>query len=270
MGVVLVSMTMNDPLVRPLCDVLLDTSTSLAAVMRQVRDPTARAVGVWSIGETAAHVSGSSGYFLAAARGERGLERLDEVDQANAQALAADPERDPVRLADRLESGEQALVAFARQVQGDPPVHPFEGVEVPLSTLLAIELGELLVHGFDIARAAHLPWPIDPAAAVLTLQGYLPLMACTLDVARARGVQLAVEIRIRRMRPVVVVIADDALVVDESAGQRVDAHIAATPTAYLLLMWNRIPPWKPLLSGQFLIWGLRPWRALELGRLTHA
>lgn len=264
------SMTMNDPLVRPLCDVLLDTSTSLAAVMRQVRDPTARAVGVWSIGETAAHVSGSSGYFLAAARGEGGLERLDEVDQANAQALAADPERDPVRLADRLESGEQALVAFARQVQGDPPVHPFEGVEVPLSTLLAIELGELLVHGFDIARATHLPWPIDPAAAVLTLQGYLPLMAYTLDVAGARGVQLAVEIRIRRMRPVVVVIADDALVVDESAGQRVDAHIAATPTAYLLLMWNRIPPWKPLLSGQFLIWGRRPWRALELGRLTHA
>ena len=57
-GVMLVSMTMNDPLVR-----------SLAAVMRQVRDPAVRAVGVWSIGETAAHVSGSSGYFLAAARG---------------------------------------------------------------------------------------------------------------------------------------------------------------------------------------------------------
>ena len=40
--------------------------------------------------------------------------------------------------------------------------------------------------------------------------------------------------------------------------------------AYLLLMWNRIPPWQPLPTGQLLIWGRRPWRALELDRLTHA
>ena len=265
-----VSTTMSDSLVMPLCDALLDTSSALAAVMRQVRDPTVRAVGVWSIGETAAHVSGSSRYFLAAARGEGVLERLDDVDRSNAQALATDPERDPGRLADRLETGERALVGFARQVEGDPAVHPFEGVEVPLSTLLAIELGELLVHGFDIARAAHLPWPLDPAAAILTLQGYLPLMPHTLNAARAHDVRLALEIRIRSMRPVVVSIADSELVVDDSGERRVDAHIAATPTAYLLLMWNRIPPWQPLLTGQLLIWGRRPWRALELDRLTHA
>ena len=263
------STTMNDSLVTPLCDVLLETSSALAAVMRRVTDPTVRAVGVWSIGETAAHVSGSSRYFLAAARGEGGLERLDDVDRSNAQALAADPERDPGRLADRLASGERALVGFARQVEGDPQVSPFAGVEVPLSTLLAIELGELLVHGFDIARAARLPWTIDPTAAIRTLRGYLPLMPHTLNVARAHDVRLTVEIRIRSMRPVVVSIADDELVVDESGERRVDAHIAAAPTAYLLLMWNRIPPWQPLLSGQLLIWGRRPWRALELARLTN-
>jgi uncharacterized protein (TIGR03083 family) len=267
--VVLVPTAMNDSLVTPLCDELLDTSAGLASVMRQVADPTVSAVGVWSIGETAAHVSGSSRYFLAAARGASSLERLDEVDQSNAHALADDPERDPSRPAERLETCEQALVGFARQVDGDPAVHPFAGVEVPLSSLLAIELGELLVHGFDIARAAHLPWSIDPAAARLALQGYLPLMPYTLDVSRAHGVRLALEIRIRGMQAVVVTIADDALVVHASGEQRVDAHIAATPTAYLLLMWNRIPPWRPLLSGQLLIWGRRPWRALELGRLTH-
>ena len=161
-------------------------------------------------------------------------------------------------------------MTFARQVDGDPAVHPFAGVEVPLSTLLAVELGELLVHGFDIARAAHLPWSVEPTAALLTLQGYLPLMPYMLDVARAQGVRLALEIRIRGTQPVVVTIANDALVVHESGGQQVDAHIAAAPTAYLLLTWNRIPPWRPLLSGQLRIWGRRPWRALELGRLTHA
>jgi uncharacterized protein (TIGR03083 family) len=236
--------------------------------MRQVTDPTPQAVGVWSIGETAAHVSGSSDYFLHAARGDGRLERLDEVDATNARALAEDPERDPRRLADRLERGETVLVDFARQADGDPLVRPFAGVEVPLSTLLGIELGELLVHGFDIATAAGLNWPIDPAAARLTLQAYWPLVPYTLDTTQAHGVRLALELRIRGLQPVVVSIDNDQMTVHDPNGVRVDAHLAATPVAYLLLMWNRIPPWQPLLKGRLLIWGRRPWRAGELGRLT--
>lgn len=68
------------------------------------------------------------------------------------------------------------MVAYAREVKGDPPVSPFADVEVPFSTMLGIELSEVLVHGFDIARAARLPWSIDPGHAVLTHEVYLPLL----------------------------------------------------------------------------------------------
>lgn len=74
---------------------------------------------------------------------------------------------------------------------------------MPLSTLLGIEFGELLVHGFDIASAAGLDWRIDPAAALVTLQAYLPLFPYMLDTSQAHGARLVLEIRIRGMRPVV-------------------------------------------------------------------
>ena len=187
------------PAVASLCDSLELVSADLAVVMRSVSDPAPTAVGFWSIGDTCAHVSGSSEYFLGTLRGEVALERLDEVDASNATASAEFLERDPRRLADRLVAGERALVGHARAIHGDPPAHPFEGIEVPTSTVLGIELGELLVHGFDIARAAGLPWTIDRPAALLTLRAYLPLLPFNMDRVRAEGVHLDLEMRIRGM-----------------------------------------------------------------------
>jgi uncharacterized protein (TIGR03083 family) len=255
------------PAVASLCDSLESVSADLAALMRSVSDPAPTAVGIWSIGETCAHVSGSAEYFLAALRGEVAPERLDEVDTSNVKALADFLERDPRRLADRLVAGERALVGHARAIHGDPPAYPFEGVEVPTSTVLGIELGELLVHGFDIARAAGLPWTIDRPAALLTLRAYLPLLPFNVDRVRAEGVHLDLEIRIRGMPAVVVHVANGAVRVTASDGGRVHAHLWADPAAYLLLMWNRVPVWRPLLSGQLLVWGRQPWRASELATL---
>jgi hypothetical protein len=215
-------------------------------------------------------VSGSAEYFLAAARGEADLERLDEVDANNARAVAEDAERNPRILADRSDRGGEALVAYARTVHGDPTVAPFAGVEVPLSTLLGIELGEVLVHGFDIARAAGLPWQIDRAHALLTQEAYIPLLPYMLDRERASGVRLAIDLRVRGMRPLVARIQERVLVVEDSHGQRVDCHISVDPVVYLLLAFNRIKPWKPMMRGQLVTWGRRPWRVNEFGSFLHA
>lgn len=241
------------------CDALETAGQQLAASMRQVRDPRPTAVGTWSIGDTANHVSGSGGYFLAVAEGQVAPERLEDVDEGNAKALVEDPERSPRVLADRLLRNDTALIRYARAVPDDPVVEPFAGVRVPLSALVGIQLGEVLVHGFDIARGAGLPWRIDPDHANLAHRAYLPLLPYAVDADKAAHLQVSVDLRIRGMEPHVLVVENGALRVEPSSGQRVDVHMSVDPVAYLLLVWNRIPAWKPLLRGHMLVWGRRPW-----------
>ena len=131
------AVALDAPSVDALCRALRTTGASLSAVMREVPDPTPTAIGHWSIGETAAHVSGSAAVFADTVRGEVAPHPLRDVDAANARWLAKSPERDPRLLADRLEAGDDALVLLAQQAGGDPLVVPFEGLEVPLSTVLA-------------------------------------------------------------------------------------------------------------------------------------
>lgn len=251
------------------CAAIEDTGARLAALMRQIDDPTPIAVGEWSIGDTAHHVADSVGYFLGTARGEIAPERLDEVDAGNAQLLADDPERDPRTLADRFEHDTEALVNYARTVAGDPPVHAFEGIEVPLSTLLGVELGERLVHGFDIARAAGLPWHIDQRHAVLTHQAYLPLLPHLLDAQRAADTRLRLALHIRGMDQVVIVIEHARLQVADGSLRPVDAHLVVDPVSYLLLSWRRIGQLRPMLTGKLVVWGRRPWRAGALQTLLN-
>lgn len=257
----------DEPLVDALCDALEKNGRRLSLLLRHVPDPRPIAVGTWTIGETANHVAGSGHYFLAVGRGEVEPESLKDVDAANARDLAADPERDLHVLAQRAVDGDNALVAHARQIVGDPPVTLFAGATVPFSTLLGVELGEVLVHGWDIARAARLPWPIAPEHAALALQAYLPLLPHMLDCERAEGVRLTIELRVRGTAAVVARISDSTLQVEEPTGQRVDCRLTVDPVAYLLLTWNRISPLGAIARGQLIPWGRKPWRVTQFGTL---
>lgn len=239
---------------------LVRDAEKLASVLRRIGDPTPKAIGTWSIGETANHVASSPEYFLAAARGEATLESLDEVDAGNARSLAQDPERDPSVLADRLETGVKELVSYAATVDGNPTVAAFVGVEVPLSTLLAIELGEVLVHGYDIARAAALPWTIEPSDALVAHREFLALLPYLLDKKRSSGARVDAGLRIRGMEPVRVSVHDGTLELEKATGQRVDFTMSVEPSVYLLMYFNRVHPVSQMLRGRLLVWGRRPWK----------
>lgn len=252
--------TITDQQVDIVSAALVRNAEVLASLLRQVRDPTPRAIGIWSIGETANHVAGSHRYFLAAARGEAALESLDEVDASNARSLAEDPERDLSVLADRLQAGARELAGYAGTVAGNPIVGPFTGVQVPLSTLLAIELGEVLVHGYDIARAARLPWRIETSDALAAHRQFVALLPYLLDQRRSEGVRLTVELRIRGMQPVRITVRDGVLELGRPAGQKVDFTMSVDPAVYLLMSFNRVNPLGQLLRGRLLVWGRRPWK----------
>lgn len=260
-----------EPVAAKYCTAILAYATKLAAALVAVPDPSKRAVGHWNIAETATHVSHSSSYFLAAARGEADLEDLDENAATTTRAVAQDRERRLPILAERILTGERALVEFARNTPGDPPVTPFQGVTIPLSAMLGIELGELIVHGFDITRAAGMPWEIRPEDAALALQGLGQLLPAMLDTRKAGNLHMTCDLRVRHGQPVLITIADGAMQVEAPNAQPVDCHASVDPRKFLLLSFNRINPVMTLLSGGLLLWGRKPWRFLTLQTvLKHA
>lgn len=241
------------------CLALLRYAHQVGATLRQVPDPGAPAVGIWNVAETATHLALSSAYFLEAARGQAMLEDLDNNATWTVKAVATEPERDLRRLAQRIEEGDSALVAYARESRGDPQVSPFQGLSVPLSVMLAVELGELIVHGFDIARAAGLPWPVDPTDAAVALAGEVRVLPLLLDRDRAADLHLRCQLHIRHGASAVLVVQDGALRVESPSGHPVDCHLSVDPLTFLLLSFHRIGQIRPMLTGKLLVWGRRPW-----------
>lgn len=248
------------------CDALDRRARGLAALLRTVAHPSRAAVGVWDIAETAVHVSQSATAFLSIARDGAAAEDLGRSPWANREAVQAEPERRLDVLAARTITGEDALVAYARGVVGDPVVMPFLGVSMPLSSMLAIELGELLVHGFDIARAAGVPWDIDPSEAAIALDGDLHVLPAMLDPRRSTGVRLSCDLRVRHGRRWLVTVEDGALALAPDGVGR-DCHASVDPVAFLLLTFDRIGPLRPLLTGGIVVWGPRPWAFARLQRV---
>ena len=252
------------PPVEAACQALLRYSSQFAGALRQVRDPAARAVGIWSIAETAVHVSQSSPYFLAAARGQAGLEDVNDNAATTVRAVAGEPVRDLRVLADRIVRGEQDLADYARAAGGDPLVTPFAGLSVPLSSMLGIELGELLVHGFDVTRAAGLAWPVAPADAALALGGELRVLPLLLDAGRAAGLRMRLKLHIRHGSPLVIAIENEALRVEPPSSRPADCHVLVDPAAFLLVSFNRISPVSAVLAGKIIVWGRKPWLLAKL------
>jgi hypothetical protein len=247
--------------------VLIEGGNDFASMLRRVKHPDRPAIGSWTVGETAAHAAHSPEYFLEAAQGTTALAALDDVADHNADFLSDDPERDPRVLADRFEDNELALTTYVGSLNGDPAVEVFDGVVVPMSTLLAVELGEVLVHGYDIAGASDLRWPITAEHAALTVGGLLPILPHVIDPAKAAGFDARIAFRIRGGVEATFVFSNGVLQIEAAAGEPVDCRLSVDPTTYLLLSFNRINPTIPTLQGKTVAWGRRPWLAVKVASL---
>lgn len=243
------------------------------ALVRVVREgaPVGRVLGHWGTGEIAAHVShvirldgdSLSGRLLPPAE-----LRPAAVATVTDAELAADPERDPVVLAERLEAQLADFLACTESPVIET-VSWLGGVRLPASAVMCHLLEELLVHGFDLARAGGRPWPIAPSQAALAIVGAAaPIVTAAgrtafVNPKHATGFRARFDIRLRGQEGFVVEF-DEGLTIRVGAeaddGRPVDAHISADPGAMLLLMLNRVKPAPLALRGKVIVWGRRPWR----------
>ena len=183
----------------------------------------------------------------------------------NHRELAAVSERDPGALADLLEVEVAALLA-AFGNDGAQLVWYFT-VQHTVAGVGAILLGELLLHGLDLARAGQRSWPITRAQALACLRGVLPAIVLTVDADAVPKAAGTYHLHLRGGEDWTVRVHQGAVSVERGRPGQADLHFSVDPVVFLLNAYGLISPARALLSGGLLSWGRRPWLVVRFGRL---
>lgn len=248
----------------PLLAAVETTAARVSLLMRAAGHPGRTAIGTWTVGETASHLAHCYPAFARVFDGAFSV-GLYEVDAHNAEVLEEDTQRDLGVLADRVDENAARYVQIAGGYADDHPVDFFTPMRVPASGVTATLLGEALVHGYDIATAEGLPWPIEPDHAILTLGGLVPVMVHFVDQEAAAGLRAGFEIRLRGASPQYWYFDDGELTIGHAQSGPVDCRIAADPATWLLMSYHRVGSTTAALRGKVRVWGRRPWLATRLG-----
>ena len=233
----------------------------------------------WTAAETAAHMVGdlrdytqaltrhANGYMTHANRPQESPSRLSAV--VNARHLDEVPERNLHRLADMLEEAAVAYLAAAAPPTPTADIPTPNGLVIGPSTMTCLLLGEQLIHGLDIARAADARGPSAPRDALLVIPGVLTVAPQYLrpSAASYAGELRTANARRQRLphggRPT-------GRPLSPPRARESDCIITADPVAFLLLGYGRIPQWSPIIRGKLRPGGRRPWLAMKFGTLLSS
>lgn len=251
------------------------------ALLRDTDDIAHQAAGTdWTVAETAAHVSVVLTGFSAAIAGEMQAltpeQYLDEdfptrLAATNAATIAMVDRTEPVQLAELIAAGAQRFLQLA--ATADPEMEcetPWYGPgrTRTVDCLTALALGELTVHGHDIATGTGRPWPIPAGYAKLIVGTVCPEMSPLVVRPEAgRGAPVTYEVRLRGDGPRYVIRVANGTAEVRAVGGPVDCVISADPVTYLLVVYGRMPLGRAMLRGGILAKGHRPWLGLRFKNL---
>lgn len=186
------------------------------------------------------------------------------MSDGNAMLIAEVTDREPPVLASLLEVALEQVADALEPLPPDQRLRWHADIELSVSALLAIELGECLVHGWDIATALGKKWPIGRDDAILTLQGLTELLPWYVDAEAAAGFRGAYDVRLRGDGSLHFQFDDGTLQVRPYTSEiPVACHLSVDPASFLLIGYGRISPLMPSLTGKVLAWGSKPWLAAK-------
>jgi len=238
----------------------------VANLVRGIPEQSAKAIGDWSIMQTAAHLMGVVGAYIDIAAGNGSpYQDLHKVAQTNEDLMARITERTPFQLAEQIQALRPALAAAV----GDEPDGMRPGhVGVPLLRSIAVAriLGEATVHGWDMSMAAQRMWFIEPSDAALIFRSFLPFLPDFVHPENAKGVNARFDVRVRKFPEARAVFAfkDGVLTVEGEPQGRVDCTLSGAPASMILVIHRRIGLAGPILRGQMAAWGPKPWLGFKL------
>ncbi len=234
----------------------------------------------WTVAETAAHVSVVFGGFSSAIAGDAQALTPEQYIAAdfptrlagvNETAFAMVDRTDAARLAEVITAGAQRFLDLAAaadpQLECETPWYG-PGRTRTVDCLTALALGELTVHGHDIATGTGRPWPIPAEHAKLIVGTVCPEMSpLAVRPEAARGAPVTYEVRLRGNGPRYVIRVADGTAEVRAVGGPVDCVISADPVTYLLVVYGRMPLGRALMRGEMLARGRRPWLGLRFKTL---
>jgi len=244
-----------------------------ADVIGAIADPGARTRGLdWSLGQTAAHLVAGVRSHRAWLRGEGKVDYfVPDLAGENLRGIGSVTERGPAALAATVRRENAAFVTEAAQQPAGAVFAGEVGPGLSLEVMVSVHLGELLVHGWDIARTLGRPWAIRGDEANIVARGVLPVLPMVVARSAAAGASVSYELSLRGGGPRVLIrVHEGDLTVEPLTGKApVDCRVSADPAAFLLVAYGRVGQWGPVLRGQLFAWGRRPWAAIRLSSFTR-
>lgn len=262
-----------------------------ADLLAVVPDPEARATKSWSVAQTAAHMASLAWVYTTLVDPDKRAGRDTALD-AQLDSTNVDNVRDlndlllrryllDRNLADIGVRLREDVDTVLRVTEGADPAGPIGwlgGSTVPRAGLLAHLTNELLIHGWDISRAARLPWTIPPRDAALFLElflvgvtsyGYGVLLEGTPTPPPRR---IAVQFRSRHMKPATMVLdgtVPGGLVTVEEPRPDNDVVLLFHPPTLNLMLFGRVSQLRAVATGKVFVRGRRPWLLPAFMRTVH-
>jgi len=248
-----------------------------ADLIRAVPDRSVPTLGSWTAGQLAAHMTHVFEVDLDLINEVPSpLVDLDALAELTGTLVRDDQVDDLGALAARIEAAAEAFLAVTAKVDGHAPRDWLGGARVTASVLACHIVSESLIHGLDLSRAAGLGWPVERTHADLAFEGFICPMYRALGrpcfavhPGRAAGLRATYDVRIRGGGRVFLVFADGGLTIEEPSDRKVDCHLSIDPRALVMLAWHRTGLASPMLKGQIMAWGRRPWLAPRLPGLIR-
>lgn len=218
--------------------------------------------GTWTVREAAVHLAVEANHCVEVTHGAPSPAMTNAEFNTLSEARIADiPETDPHKLSEILSEASASLLHATGGRGGDQPV-TYYGLPCSLAQMMGIELAEWLLHGYDIAKATGLPWPIDPFQAQVSLHGYGTFIAACVRPKVARGHTATYRIDLRGGEGFVIRFSDGAAAFETAGPEPADCVISAHPVAFLMVALGRLSRWEAVTLGLLRASGDRPQLAL--------
>ena len=218
----------------------------------------------WTMGQAGAHIALAQTAFdeiLKGAESPFGEGRVHDFAPVNAKYLSMFTERDGPTLAALIE---ERTMAYLDDVVSLPPDHmvSHHWGRTRVDQWSSYMLFHLLMHGCALAKTVKRPPLVRPEYAPLLVPFLKMVTPRMFDPAKAGRLNACFEVRVRGQGRFFVTV-DGKAELHESAPRRADCHLSVDPVAFFMVAGGVISQWGPILKGQMLAWGRKPWLAFR-------